>query len=115
MLLLYVSQLLFCSQPLQHITVHKNGGFLGLTMSTTRPNHIIGVVDGSPAAVAGLAARDVIIDINGMNVTGWNAIQLETEWNRYDTIQMVVRRPKVSRSTAKNTLAPKSALLQVAG
>ena len=63
-------------------------------MSTTRPNHILGVVAGSPAAVAGLAVKDVITDINGMEVTAWNATQLETEWNRYDTVQMAVRRPK---------------------
>ena len=67
---------------------------MGLTLSTTRPNHIMGVVDGSPAAVAGLVVKDVITDINGMEVTGWNAKQLEIEWNRWDIVNMAVVRPK---------------------
>ncbi len=69
---------------------------MGLTLSTTRPNHIMGVVDGSPAAVAGLVVRDVITDINGMEVKGWSAAQMELEWNRGDTVNMAVIRPKVT-------------------
>ena len=60
-----------CVQILR-FTVVKEGQKAGIERLSSHPQHIGNVLAGSPAAKAGLQVHDVIVEVNGACVDGFN-------------------------------------------
>ncbi|MGH3665779.1 MAG: M50 family metallopeptidase, partial [Egibacteraceae bacterium] len=67
--------------------------FIGLPTAEVPPtNEIAVVVDGSPAAAAGLQGGDVVVDVDGVPTTDFDAIRGALEDRAGETIAVTVRR-----------------------
>jgi membrane-associated protease RseP (regulator of RpoE activity) len=72
------------------------GSAMDGTVMERGSGHIVlsAVMEGSPAAEAGLMAGDVIVEINGEMVPPWYVPQLLEEYTAGDSIELYVHRPR---------------------